>query len=167
MQPYIAVINGNTILRNVPATKICVKCGIEKSGSDFIRSPKMKHGLTSYCRECHNIDQLKCRSKPEAQERNRLYRRKNRLKERDRQLRKLYGITIEDFNSMFSNQGGKCKCCSAHQTELKKSLVVDHCHHRGMVRGLLCEDCNLALGRVKDNTNTLRSMIEYLTENQA
>ncbi|MGG8695749.1 endonuclease domain-containing protein [Streptomyces lividans] len=40
---------------------------------------------------------------------------------------------------------------------------VDHCHARGHHRGLLCMDCNIAPGKVKDNADTLSRMIDYLT----
>jgi len=41
-------------------------------------------------------------------------------------------------------------------------LVVDHCHEGGQVRGLLCHNCNRALGLLKDDVDTLQKAIDYL-----
>ena len=57
-----------------------------------------------------------------------------------------YGITLDDYNKMFNEQEGKCAICQRHQNELKKILYVDHDHKTGEVRGLLCKNCNVALG---------------------
>ena len=56
----------------------------------------------------------------------------------------------------------KCKICGKHQSELTLSLNVDHCHITGKIRGLLCGNCNKALGLFKDNTKSLKNAINYL-----
>jgi hypothetical protein len=63
---------------------------------------------------------------------------------------------------MFATQGGVCAICSAPDESLKKRLCVDHCHTTGAVRGLLCDNCNTALGKFRDNADTLRRAITYL-----
>ena len=79
-------------------------------------------------------------------------------------LKRKYGIDLETYNQMFNEQEGKCKICGIHQSELKKSLAVDHCHNTGKVRGLLCDHCNHVLGKVKDDVSILESAIKYLKE---
>jgi len=64
----------------------------------------------------------------------------------DYELRKNYGITIDDYNKMFEEQNGCCKLCGRHQSEQKFRLCVDHNHETGRVRGLLCTRCNVGLG---------------------
>ena len=61
-------------------------------------------------------------------------------------LKNVYGITLDDYYKMFNEQKGKCAICSKHQNKLIKKLSVDHCHKTNKVRGLLCKNCNVALG---------------------
>ena len=73
-----------------------------------------------------------------------------------------YGVTLEQWNEMFQAQGGRCAICGTHQCSTKKSFSVDHCHKTGKVRGLLCQNCNTALGKFKDDEELLHSAIRYL-----
>jgi len=97
------------------------------------------------------------------------YRRNNRdkirLDERKRLLKKKYGITIIQYNEMFTSQNGECYICGTHQDKLRRALAVDHSHHTGKVRGLLCDKCNSLLGYENDNIETLKKAIEYLETN--
>jgi hypothetical protein len=58
---------------------------------------------------------------------------------------------------MFDEQDGKCLICQEAVT-----LVVDHCHTTGQIRGLLCNPCNTSLGHFKDDVKRLQRAIEYL-----
>jgi hypothetical protein len=58
---------------------------------------------------------------------------------------------------MMTAQGGKCAGCTR-----AVALVVDHDHKNGVVRGLLCNQCNTALGLVRDDPGTLALLIDYL-----
>ncbi len=78
---------------------------------------------------------------------------------------KRFGLTPEDYNKMFLEQDGRCAICSRHQTEFKMKLAVDHNHQNGKVRGLLCGDCNRALGLFRDNSEVLLIAANYLKEN--
>lgn len=81
---------------------------------------------------------------------------------RNRQLKRRYGISIEEYNQLFDLQEGKCRICKTHQSKLSKALAVDHCHTSLKVRGLLCFNCNSGLGRFKDNEKLLLEAIVYL-----
>ena len=79
-------------------------------------------------------------------EKQRKYNKENPLKRKNAILKNVYGITLDDYNKMFEEQKGKCAICNRHQNELIRKLSVDHCHRTNKVRGLLCKNCNVALG---------------------
>ena len=77
------------------------------------------------------------------------------------------GIAEDKYLELMNMQNYKCAICSKEETHLGRSgevipLAVDHCHKTGVVRGLLCTHCNLALGQLKDNSITLRRAALYL-----
>lgn len=76
-------------------------------------------------------------------------------------LKRKYGITLDQFNEILSDQGFKCKSCNEN-LDINKSRHVDHCHKTGKIRGILCLHCNVALGYVKDSIDRLKSLIKYL-----
>ena len=84
---------------------------------------------------------------------------------RDRRLRELYGIGIEDYDSILSAQGGCCAICGAMPVKVGRAnhatLVVDHDHDTGAVRGLLCNPCNLMMGRYDSDPHFVSRLVEY------
>lgn len=81
-----------------------------------------------------------------------------------------YGITYEQYSVMLALQGGLCAIC--HGDEIVKRggkpvrLSIDHNHHTGKVRGLLCTCCNSMLGFAQEDISTLRNAIDYLAKDQ-
>ncbi len=79
-----------------------------------------------------------------------------------------YKITPSEYSAMFSQQNGRCKICNLPETTVDtrygrtRTLSVDHDHKTGKIRGLLCEQCNRALGMLKDNRLLLEKAILYL-----
>lgn len=73
-----------------------------------------------------------------------------------------YGVTPERFAEMIAKQGGRCAICGAVEPGGKGTWHVDHCHDSGVVRDLLCSNCNIGLGNFKDNPNSLQAAIAYL-----
>ena len=53
-------------------------------------------------------------------------------------------------------------CCAICKLPFITTECIDHCHTSGKVRGILCRDCNAALGLVKDDVAILKQLIEYL-----
>jgi hypothetical protein len=90
------------------------------------------------------------------------YRKAWKLKNRSKIRTEKYDLTPEEFESLEQQQQSKCKIC-----ETDCSLVIDHCHSTNKVRGLLCNSCNIALGFMKDNPNTLIKAAEYLKSTSA
>ncbi|API52857.1 hypothetical protein BMW22_15640 [Rhizobium leguminosarum] len=95
-------------------------------------------------------------------DRHRTYKRKNPEKFRDSQLRTNFGISSRKYDEMLAEQGEKCAACRTPQPQLKRRLAVDHCHSSGQVRGLLCSNCNTALGLTRDDPLILEGLISYL-----
>ena len=112
---------------------------------------------------------------------NRLYYLKNRLKlnayqraryasapgkksNRAYSIRKKFGITFEDAETLLWAQGGECanERCRKPLTFPDKHTHIDHNHKTGRVRGILCRACNLILGHAKDNPALLLGLSEYL-----
>lgn len=91
-----------------------------------------------------------------------------RIKNAKSNLKKEYNLTFEDVARILKEQDNACATCLTPFTDVDPDNFrmgdanVDHCHVRGHNRGLLCMDCNIALGKVKDNTDTLSRMIDYL-----
>lgn len=82
------------------------------------------------------------------------------------EIQRKYGITPEEYEIKLSEQNGLCKICmNTPDGEKYKFLVVDHNHDTGIVRGLLCSNCNRGIGLLKDNVDILKSAILYLANN--
>ncbi|EIM6622183.1 endonuclease VII domain-containing protein [Salmonella enterica] len=85
---------------------------------------------------------------------------------RNSHLMTKYGITLERYNELSEAQNHVCAICGNAETRVihgtLTSLCVDHCHQSGKVRGLLCANCNRAIGLIKDNTELLKNAVRYL-----
>lgn len=81
-------------------------------------------------------------------------------------LKKKYGISLDDYNHMLSAQKECCALCGRHKNDFKRSLHVDHCHTTKKVRGLLCANCNTAIGKFKEDFALLDKAKEYLTKHR-
>jgi hypothetical protein len=73
-----------------------------------------------------------------------------------------YGLTAEDFAKLHEAAGGRCPICDV---ELGEDYHIDHCHETGLVRGLLCKRCNLALGWFDDSPPRVLAAYMYLKAN--
>lgn len=79
---------------------------------------------------------------------------------------KAYGITVDEYEDMLAAQGERCLVCDRHESQSAKGrLHIDHCHETGKVRGLLCSNCNTALGLAGDDPARLVALAAYLLEN--
>ncbi len=87
------------------------------------------------------------------------------------QLKQLYGLSLEDYNSILKMQKGHCAICPTTPKENGQALAVDHdhkcCPGKGKscgkcIRGLLCSVCNLCIGLIRDNPMVAIKMFDYL-----
>lgn len=81
-------------------------------------------------------------------------------------LRTQYGLTYETYLELFDEQGHSCAICKRavkpHSPDIIDTGCVDHCHDTGKVRGILCFDCNVGLGKFFDKPDALRAAANYL-----
>lgn len=156
--------------------KKCTQCGKVKLFSEFYKQ-RSKSGFRAACKECvleKNREKYSSGSEALAQK----YQKqrhswndpenwnKRQLAVRKCHLKRTYGMSLEDFQQRLETQNQCCAICKAHITTVThKQLVVDHCHSTGKIRGLLCDLCNTALGKFKDNKEILQRAIQYLDDN--
>lgn len=80
-----------------------------------------------------------------------------------------FGLDLEGYTKLLTQQNSSCAICKQPESKLDyrtkkvKLLAVDHCHNSKKIRGLLCQDCNLGLGKFKDNTSFLQEALIYLS----
>ena len=139
-------------------TKSCKECKVEKPLTEYYYSKKGNHGKLypdSTCKSCKKISNKKWfkENKKKAQ----AFNLKSKLKKR-------YNMTVDEYNALLINQDGRCKICSKRQA--RRSLAVDHCHSTNVIRGLLCDKCNMALGLIHDNLDILDGMKQYLIDSR-
>lgn len=142
--------------------KVCKKCREEKLISEFSfkRPTGRKPGFQPRCKSCCIEDTKQWR----------LEQSPDRLK--DLYLQRTYKITLQEYQSILKKQNNKCLLCTRdfNFTTIDgpglfpDSPVVDHCHSKGHVRGLLCNECNRGLGYFHDNIKTLENAIIYLKD---
>lgn len=119
----------------------------------------------AWCYECgreRNLARLQ-KWRTENPERYRAQWERSNRNSRNNDLKRQFGITLEDYNRMFAEQNGSCKICGIHQSLLKVALHVDHDHQTKMVRGLLCKKCNSAIGFGSESIDIFKKIIAYLS----
>ncbi|MFJ9590268.1 endonuclease VII domain-containing protein [Streptomyces acidicola] len=113
--------------------KFCRSCGEIKPHREWHRNATASDGLSTSCRTCRAA------------------------KGRAGHLKRQYGMTEAERDEMVASQKGLCVIC------LKAPAVhVDHCHSTGRVRGVLCFNCNSAIGKLGDDPDAARRVAAYL-----
>lgn len=151
-------------------SKKCTGCGLTKPVFEFYKRRDLKDGYRRDCKKCNNLRRQKYLENHREKERYRVneWHILKPNKSRNIRLKTMYGITLEDYHTMLLVQEGKCKICKKFETAISdatnkiKTLAVDHDHITGKVRGLLCDSCNVGLGRFKDSVDFLKQAILYL-----
>lgn len=82
-------------------------------------------------------------------------------------IRRVYGITLEEYDNMLYEQDNGCAICGTKDDVVEgRRLAIDHCHDTGKVRGILCSRCNQALGLFCDSVDNLESAAKYLKKHK-
>jgi len=90
------------------------------------------------------------------------WRKRNPDKAKSSELKRKFGISIEDYETMFRNQNCGCAICGEPISIDGTSLAVDHCNETKKIRGLLCSLCNRGLGLFKHSSILLTKASNYL-----
>lgn len=142
-------------------TKYCPGCDQTKSVEEF--GAGGKRGRDGYCLPCR-------RSRDKARAEAKAARPYDPDQRRDYVLRRLYGISLDEYNAMADSQNNVCAICLTPEKRSaygeRPRLVVDHNHVTNKVRGLLCASCNGRLNSIEDEQFMLRAM-EYLERTDA
>jgi hypothetical protein len=139
-------------------TKHCPDCDRDLPLDDFYRAPKGALGRQRRCKPCHvaHTGNYYAGLSPE-----RKARRIAQIKA------KKYGMTLEQMQALVAAHDDNCDLCGKPDTTHRKrtwtrQLTLDHDHVTGRYRGLICSECNLALGHTKDDPALLRRMADYV-----
>lgn len=146
--------------------KTCNKCKETKHLTEFFKDKGLKDGHASICKSCKTAATYEWRKKnPKLYNAGaKKWRDANPDKQHANEIKRLYGLAIEDYNKMLMAQRMKCAICDTKHDPAKKRgrLYVDHDHKTGKIRSLLCAAHNSMLGYAQDDIDTLKKAIEYL-----
>jgi hypothetical protein len=159
--------------------KICNHCKREKDTAEFGKDKHGKDGFNPKCKSCCNKFQSLRKDEKKAYDAE--YRIKNRIilrakdkirnearseERRSYKLTKKFGITAAEYDVKLAEQNHKCAICRKPEKVMVKGkikrLAVDHRKEPFQVRGLLCNNCNRALGLLFENIRTMLRMIKYV-----
>jgi hypothetical protein len=141
------------------------KCKCDCGNITYVQGYALRKGFTKSC-GCLNTELRKKRVNElnpffkHGRSKTREYHREH---ERKRLLKK-YSLTPLEYNIMLEKQNNRCAICNEFYTA--KKLFVDHNHKNGLVRGLLCNRCNLLIGWANDSTDILEKAIKYLSKKE-
>jgi hypothetical protein len=133
----------------------CNRCYESKPKTSFFKESKISRGYRYTCKDCEQHRFIAYRNKPGIKEQMANTRRKwNRKKK--------YNFPPDLYDLRLSEQGNTCAICKTNTPGGRGQFHADHDHKTNQPRGVLCHNCNVALGNFQDNTEILRAAIEYL-----
>lgn len=137
--------------------KKCTVCNDTKPLDSFFNSRTAKDGKSYRCKECDT------RAKRKWAENN---QERAAYSARNKRLKHCYSIDITTYETMLKAQDYSCAICGTKDNKISgrtQNFSVDHNHTTGAVRGLLCNQCNRALGMFNDSIDILEKAAKYLT----
>ena len=132
---------------------LCNKCNQIKPATDFFKESQSIRGYRYSCKECEKPRFIKYRTEnPD----------KVRLAAIKWRRRSYANFPPELFDARFEEQGKVCAICGSDKAGGRGEFHADHDHKNKQPRGVLCHNCNIALGNFQDNPEILAAAIEYL-----
>jgi hypothetical protein len=144
--------------------KRCPGCSATKPTSAYGKNKARRDGLQVRCRECRKSTRIRVLVPYPVALAPVDRRREDKLRG--------YGLNLVAYYFLLDQQGGRCAICRTDKPGAA-SWCVDHDHAccptrkrccGRCVRGLLCINCNLALGLMSDDIDRLKAAISYLTK---
>lgn len=134
-------------------SKYCLNCKHKYLRIEY-RKKYYSNGTTKRCTKCNNIKPIEV-----------FYKDLNRKDGLNRFCKECYNIYTRSkkyclTEKEIKDMPSQCEICKSID-----KLHIDHCHKTGIVRGILCFNCNHGLGNFKDNIELLKKSIEYLEKN--
>lgn len=147
-----------------PQKKFCTECRLFLNVSNFKKLTsksaldKNPDGYYWCCTECYKKKEWVYRAGEEPT--NRQAKRRDKRTRRVLAVEATYGLSEVDYMEKIAEQDNLCAIC--RRKDEGRVLCVDHDHKTGKVRGLLCTNCNIGLGNLKDDIQVLEAAIGYL-----
>ena len=164
--------------------KRCKHCGVEKPLTEFYRDAGARGGVRPECKACtaarrkawyaenrdreiERVKQWQVENADRYKRRQEAYKQSGRKRIADRKshLKRTFGLTEGDYERILAEQGGGCAICG--RLPSSRNLHIDHDHESGVVRGLLCFACNVAIGHLRDDPMIAIKLIDYLERYRA
>lgn len=132
--------------------RVCNKCHTEKPLEEFHKNSKSSEGRTRECKTC--LNQYRATWNRENAARTKVTRRRNLVRSK-------YG----DDGLILQHKieaGAVCEACG----EKRNRMAIDHNHKSGAIRGILCSNCNTALGLLAEDFDRFTALMDYLRKHQ-
>src|SRR3990167_9403318 len=140
-------------MEDMVMAKTCFYCKKLRSIEEFdYASPDAPADRKRHCRDCEII--INTRRKERA-----------KFKQQDKRLKRTFGIGLAEYYEILKKQGNGCAICGTKKPSKGRIMLsVDHDHVSGRIRGVLCSQCNAALGLFRDRILFLQRAIKYLED---
>ena len=155
---------------------LCGNCRETKPDSDFEKTARYSSGLSRWCKVCitEQKERYKNRNQPVFQTEGRAETPaaiRATIKDLEflrssadwkRGIKTRYNMDSPEYERILLSQNYSCAICGKHLSEGGRNFCIDHDHVTGKNRGLLCTNCNVALGLLKDDPQIISKALEYL-----
>jgi hypothetical protein len=144
--------------------KQCTRCKEIKSIDLFPHISKENRKRRSQCKHCCAELQRKYYSDKPDQYKDYVKKRNYKYQGIYKRVANLktFGLTVKDYDEMLIAQNNQCAICGTFKCGSGRRFAIDHCHHTGKIRGLLCLRCNQAIGKFHDNYFLLQQAADYV-----
>lgn len=130
-------------------SSLCVECEVEP------RLPQRRIGQACY----QERERIRARERYRNESGSRRQKRREATTKWKRRTQ--FKFTDEEYEALVAKQQGLCAICGSTCSS-GRNLAVDHCHKTGKVRGLLCGNCNRAIGQLGDDPERIERAASYL-----